>query len=272
MLSVLLPVRNAQATIKSALSSTLRALGPEDELLVGLHKCTDDTEALVHSFLDPRIRVFYFDFPSLSEVLNALISEARGIFVARMDADDVCLPWRFVIQKQLVSKHPEAFIFSTALVRFPTSPFFSLILPQLPIRLFPHEVSKLLENGNPLNHPTFIARKSRLVEIGGYRPVPGEDLDLWLRASLHGVKIYRSAIPTVIYRISEGQLSRNREYRDGWVHSKEIKNLRNELSIFNARMSEDGEGRCSRLKLWIHEEAFGSLRRMLSHYLRGIKG
>jgi hypothetical protein len=74
-----------------------------------------------------------------------------------------------------------------------------------------------------------LAKKSWLEKLGGYKNVAGEDLDLWLRASILGARIVRMATPTIIYNLSENQLSSKKWYLDGVSTSSEFRKNRAEI-------------------------------------------
>lgn len=244
-----MPARNAEETICRSVRSTLKALGPGDELLVGLHNCTDLTSVRLREIKDSRLRIEIFEGGSFAEVLNSLIDRCSFSLVARMDADDYCLPWRFRIQKKLAQRYPGGMLFGTAIISLPIW-VFRFWVPQYPFRLSDAEVRGLLAEVNPLNHPTLFASKKVIQDLGGYHSVAGEDLDLWLRASLQDVPLFRSALPLVVYRLSESQLSRSTEYIAGWTTSAAIRNARLEL---HSRLSDSDPtfSRWSRVKMWL---------------------
>lgn len=97
-LSVLLPVRNGVPFLAKAIRSTLGSLDSDDELCVFNDASDDGTESLIRTFKDRRLKVITGDRRiGISRGLNLLLSQANGKFIARMDADDICLPWRFNI-------------------------------------------------------------------------------------------------------------------------------------------------------------------------------
>ena len=225
-----MPARNSNRTLRLAVRSTLKALDADDELLVGLHKSSDASMDILKTIKDHRLRVYEITSGSFSEALNFLIEQSSPNcgYVARMDADDICLPWRFKIQKRFASKMPNTFLFSSVLVLMRLG-WFAAVVPQYPFRLQDAEIRELLIDGNPLNHPTMFVGKDSLVSLGGYRSLAGEDLDLWLRATLEGHALFRSAIPLVVYRLSPSQLSRSLDYIEGWSSGSEIRRSRERL-------------------------------------------
>lgn len=230
-ISVLMPARNAENSIGAAVRSTLSALGPHDELIVGLHKCSDATEAIVKKLAvrDRRLRAHEVRAESFSAALNELISQASRPLIGRMDADDICLPWRFQIQRSLFSDGHLDFLFGTAVIGFPIGRL-RLLVPQRLTSLNNAQIGSLLRGVNPLVHPSMLARTDSLRVLLGYRDVPGEDLDLWLRASNAGMKLKRHWLPTVIYNMSPGQLSRQAWYKTGWQESDLIFQERRKLA------------------------------------------
>jgi len=222
-------VHNNERTLSASIASTLRALGPHDELLIGLHNCTDGSRDVAEEFTsDPRVHIISVSGEGLASVLNKLIEESRFSLVARMDADDLCLPWRFSVQKRVFKAKRCDFLFSTAIVSWRKKRL-RLLVPQAISVLEPQHVTSLLRGANPLVHPTMLAKKSWLEKLGGYQNVAGEDLDLWLRATILGARIVRLATPTIVYNLSENQLSSKKWYLDGVSTSSEIRKHREEI-------------------------------------------
>lgn len=224
--SVLMPVHNAEKTVLASARSTLSALGPKDELLVALHNCSDGSSAELGKISDERLKVITVVGGGLASALNDLLSIASNDHVARMDSDDFCLPWRFLVQKRHVNRADV--IFSTAIIGYERK-YWKLFAPQYPTRLVSEDINLLLTSLNPLVHPTMLARREALVSLGGYRDVPGEDLDLWLRIAVSGLKIIRLGLPVIIYRVGPGQLSSQNWYKEGWRSNLGIANLRQQL-------------------------------------------
>jgi glycosyltransferase involved in cell wall biosynthesis len=228
-ITVVMPARNAEKSIRRAVTSTLRSMGPKDELLLGLHNCSDETLAISQAIFDPRLKISSHEDCTFSDVLNDLCRKASGDYIARMDADDYCLPWRFFVQKRLAKKLPYTLLFSPSVIGIPIFGGKKIYVSQYPFRLTTAAIYTLLVETNPLNHPTFFGPKTVLSQLGGYRSMAGEDLDLWLRAALSEVKIYRSRFPLLVYNLSPNQLSREPSYMNGWTDSEEIRDSRRRL-------------------------------------------
>jgi glycosyltransferase involved in cell wall biosynthesis len=228
-ISVLLPARNASTTIKLAVTSTLYSLSSRDEVIVMLDP--DDALSLegLSSIKDSRLNVSISASPfSLSEKLNRGLEMAQHDLVARMDADDVCLPWRFAMQRKSIIDSGADFLFSPAIV-FGRALRPLPVLPQLKFALRDVNFKKGLVLGNPGVHPTLLAKKNSLTSLGGYRNVAGEDLDLWLRAATSGFIFHRTAVPALLYRYQKSSLSRAVKTKTEIEESKHFVSLRLEV-------------------------------------------
>lgn len=222
-ISVLIPAFQCSKTIVRAVRSTLAAMPPNSELLVGLDGHDDGIMNALGTVSDSRLNVFVFTRSGVAGTLNQLLGRASGRYVARMDGDDVCLPWRFQLQLQTARKRNTDFLFSNAvyLGRF-------RLYCQLP-ELGGRGLLKKLLRGNVLIHPTAFIKRSALLELGGYESVPAEDYVLWLKAANAGFSFFRSSIPTIIYRLHAGQVSRSKAWIGQLSKDTRIKSLTEEL-------------------------------------------
>lgn len=210
-ISVLLPALSGTPTILKAINSTLRALGPKDELLV-LIEGSVEKDALVENIDDFRLRVFYrSDARGITSGLNFLLSHAKGTLIGRMDADDICLPWRFRGQVKKLKNENLDFVFSNAIL-FGSGVRPLGFFPQVPHALDNTQTGLELAIRNPLVHPSMLAKRSAITALGGYREAIAEDYELWIRAWTKGFKLGRSRGYGVLYRIHPGQLSQQAEH------------------------------------------------------------
>lgn len=211
-LSILLPAHQASKTIGLAVLSTLAFMPKRSELLIFLDG--ENTNSKILSWVSVRsdVRVLSSKNPiGISGALNALLDESNGDIIARMDADDISLPGRFLKGLKLVSSSSEDFVFTnTILFGLGVKPFG--FLPHLPVGLDNEQSRWLLWLGNPFAHPTMLARKSALVSLGGYRNSISEDYDLWLRAAASGFKFRRLRRHGLLYRIHPGQYTKQKNF------------------------------------------------------------
>lgn len=112
-LSVILPAYNAQSFIKEAIASVLNQTYSNFELIVINDGSIDCTEEIILSFKDPRIKYIKNETNlKLIKTLNKGVDLAIGEYIARMDADDICLPTRFEKEINYLINNPEVDIVS----------------------------------------------------------------------------------------------------------------------------------------------------------------
>ena len=205
-ISVILPALSGTPTLYEAITSTLNALGPNDELLV-LIEGSEAKEEKVSAINDARLRFFYRpQAKGISSGLNFLLGEAKGDLIGRMDADDICLPGRFNSQLRTLEKKNLDFVFSNAIL-FGSGVKPLGFIPQVPYALDNLQIGLELAIRNPLVHPSMLAKREVITALGGYNLAVAEDYELWIRAWNSGFKLGRTAGYGILYRIHPGQLS-----------------------------------------------------------------
>lgn len=106
--SVIMPVYNGEKYLQEAIDSVLEQSYTYFELLLINDGSTDNSKEIILSYNDPRIR--YFENEKnlrLIATLNKGIALSKGDLIARMDADDVCMPNRFEEQVAFFNKHDD---------------------------------------------------------------------------------------------------------------------------------------------------------------------
>ncbi len=220
-ISVLLPVYNGAETVNSAIRSTLKAMGKNDELLVLIQGSNLD-DYMIGEISDSRLQLFYEEQgQGIAQALNILGRKASGEFIARMDQDDICLKSRFNRQLRAMHKFNSDFVFSNALLFGRQIRPFGLI-PQLPFGLKPRVSNLMLPLQNPFIHPTMLARRSVLEKLNYYQESVAEDYDLWIRAASQGYKLRKIPSYGLLYRVhgqqySQGENFQKRVNQDGYI-------------------------------------------------------
>ncbi len=103
-----MPVYNGKKYLGDAIESILNQTYTDFEFIILNDGSTDKTEEIILSYSDPRI-VYVRNEENLqiAKTLNKGIALAKGKYIARMDADDICLPERFEEQVLYMESHPE---------------------------------------------------------------------------------------------------------------------------------------------------------------------
>lgn len=201
-----MPVHNGEAFVREAIASVLSQTYECFELIIINDGSTDDSLKVISSFDDPRIVVISQENRGLAKTLNRGLLEAKGKYIARMDADDICYPRRFETQIKYLRRNPNTKLLGTA-VELIDIEGNSVIydVPYTGSRMLKHY---LLRIGNPFKHPTVMFEKAAAEEFGGYNEKIGlyfEDYFLWCQiAKKHKTNI----IPEVLlkYRITPGSI------------------------------------------------------------------
>jgi len=96
MVSVVMPVYNAEPYLRDAVDSILAQTLGDFELLIIDDGSTDASPAILQSYVSQDTRVSVFSQPNLgiASSLNRGLRLAAAPYVARMDADDISLPQR----------------------------------------------------------------------------------------------------------------------------------------------------------------------------------
>ncbi len=202
-ITVIMPAYRAERTVGSAIRSTLHALPADGRILVRDDGSDDRTAAAVRSVRDGRVRLLQGGNLGVAGSLRELLAAVDTPLVARMDADDLCLPYRFKAQLARLAKGADV-VFGTVATMTDRLPLASV---PIPVGIAPREMPLHLLIANPVPHATLLAKTSVLTGHGGYRPTPAEDYDLWLRLAAAGVPIARHWLPMIRQRQHEGQVS-----------------------------------------------------------------
>ena len=105
-ISVCMATYNAATYLRVCVDSILNQTFADFELLIVDDGSTDGSADIVRSYSDPRIRLICRPHDFIAS-LNTLLDEARGRYIARMDADDIMLPDRLATESAYLDNHPD---------------------------------------------------------------------------------------------------------------------------------------------------------------------
>ena len=181
--SVLFPVYNGEKYLRQSLDSVLNQTFRNFELLILLEYGSNQAsrEIVKEAAADSRVRIIENKEVKLglAESLNRGMKEARGEYIARMDADDISLPKRFEKQVKFLNGHPNIVMCGTAMKGLYDDGHMDKR------GYFTDSGSIRFECmlGNPFGHPTVMWRREAFLrENLFYRNTPySEDFELWKR-------------------------------------------------------------------------------------------
>jgi glycosyltransferase involved in cell wall biosynthesis len=182
-ISVLMPVHNSSRYLSQAVESILHQTLTDFEFLIIDDGSSDASPQILQAYVeqDARIQLTRQENRGIAKTRNQLLFQARGELVACMDADDVALPDRFARQVEFLQQHPQVVCLGGALDWID---YQGRCLGHCPMPEDNAEIQRLLLGGiSLLHHPTAMARRAALWQVGGYDEtmVASSDLDLWLR-------------------------------------------------------------------------------------------
>jgi glycosyltransferase involved in cell wall biosynthesis len=200
-ISVILPAYNAERYIQLSINSVLSQSFGNFELIVINDGSTDRTEEIIRSFSDERINyIKNSENRGLSASYNIGVRAARGRYIARMDADDLCDERRFERQLGFMEKNPQVGIVGSDILLIDEAG--RLIgkarKPASHARL---KWASLFST--PLFHPSIMARTEIMKENPYDESLANsEDYELWSRLLFFGdVRLSNMRIPLLRYRV-----------------------------------------------------------------------
>lgn len=164
-----------------------------------------------YAALDSRISVFQNNKNmGLVKSLNKLLDLTSETYIARMDADDISIPYRIEREFAFLKNNNLDFVMSGI----------NLLSEEgelAPGRSLPDLDTKSLEEiqkyTNVSIHPTWLLKAEVYENLRGYRDIDYcEDLDFVLRAIQHGYKIGRMSEPLLNYRFRDSSISHSNAF------------------------------------------------------------
>lgn len=223
-ISVLIAAHNAAPWLEEAVESALRQGHPPLEILIFNDASTDGTAALLERLASqsPCVRSLQAARNvGPSEARNALLAQAKGDWIALLDADDAWEPWHLEALIPHLQSHD---IVSDNIANWENGTSGSLLVPDAffgarqAIRLDPLRfVQWNLGLLKPVIRRTFLESHGLAWRPGEFH---GEDFDFYLRCLLKEARWLLLPQAGYLYRRHETSLSRS--WRDGLVQSRAL--------------------------------------------------
>lgn len=202
MISVVMVAFNASMFVREAVESVLAQTYRDFEFIVADDGSTDDTFDILSSYSDKRIRLYKRQHDYIAS-LNYAMGQARGTYIARMDADDVMFPTRLAVQHELMERHAEIDVCASRAVFFwqDKSKGFLSSQPQFFGRSVP--LCSLLRRNSVIHPSTFMRRSFFVKHKVCYKDYPfAEDYKMWFDVLRVGGVIFVYPKPLLFYRLS----------------------------------------------------------------------
>ncbi|HEY9639960.1 MAG TPA: glycosyltransferase [Coleofasciculaceae cyanobacterium] len=217
-ISVVMPVYNNARYLPAALDSILNQTFTNFRFLIVDDGSTDESLAILQAYAakDARIQLIERSHPrenwGIARSLNQLLALADSEFIARMDADDICLADRFARQIAFLQQHPDVVCVGCCLDWIDEKGRF---VGHCPMPEQDEEIQALLVGGiSMLHHPCTLFRREPVMQIGGYNEsmMASSDLDLWLRLGEVG-KLANLPETLFLYRLHAQSITNSKQAR-----------------------------------------------------------
>lgn len=202
LLSVVMPVYNAEQYIGEAIKSILSQDFKDYEIFIINDGSTDRSAEIIHSYNDSRIKVIHNkenkgNYPSR----NIAMRRTKSRYICVMDADDICMSGRFEKQVSFMEMNHEVGIAGASVKRSPGAPYFCPSNPDI--------LKVLLFQENRLIHPSLIIRKDFIERYSLYyneQYIYSADYDMLVRAMRYSrVTVLKDML--LMYRSHSGQIT-----------------------------------------------------------------
>lgn len=199
-ISILLPARDAAATLPAALRSIARQTFRDYEIVAVDDGSTDRTAELLEG-----TKLIRAGGVGLVEALRQAAEAASAPLLARMDADDVMHPRR--LERQLEGME-DVDVLATRVRAHGPEGMRRYIEWQNGL-LTHDEIVTAMFIESPLVHPSVMMRRTSFDNAGGYRDAGwAEDYDLWQRLRESGARFAKLPQKLLAWRDSPGRLTR----------------------------------------------------------------
>ncbi|MDF2571848.1 MAG: glycosyl transferase, family 2 [Sporomusa sp.] len=160
MISVMMPVYNAARFLKPSIESILNQTEHDFELIIVNDGSTDNSEEIIFSFTDKRIRYVRQENKGEGAARQVALELAKGDYIAFQDHDDISLPYRLQLMKSRFVSPDIGLVHSDMMLIDDTDRVIgywasSNIEKSRLLRFF-------LKVGTPFNNPTMMLRRESM--------------------------------------------------------------------------------------------------------------
>ena len=200
--------------LRQAIESILDQTYKDFEYIIILDNPDNDLHIKIieeYTNIDKRIK-FYINKKNigLTASLNKGLELAKGIYICRMDADDISISNRIENQKKYLEENKYDLIGGISqMIDENGESIYSI--KKVPTDI--NKIKKALRYNQIISHPTWFGKKEVFDKLNGYRNMPlCEDYDFTLRAVLNGYKISNINETILKYRMTSSSISRSNLY------------------------------------------------------------
>jgi glycosyltransferase involved in cell wall biosynthesis len=211
--SIVIPVfRPHPVFFRQAVESVLAQTCADFELIIVEDPSSSSGQQLLAGISDPRLTyILNGHRTSLPQQHNRGLATARGRFISRFDADDICEPARVERELAFLRSHPDIDVVGSALT----------VIDEhgsvIGTRRYPAthaEIVAAMPRFNPIANSTVMFRREVYDRFGGWREshLPAQDYEWYSRLAAGGARFANLAEPMVRYRLHGGSIKSSQLY------------------------------------------------------------
>lgn len=207
LVSIVVPVFEPHPVFfRQAIDSVLAQSFSGFELIIVEDPSPAQGQAMLAGLSDPRLTyLLNTERTSLPRQHNRGLAEARGRFICRFDADDICEPHRLERELAFLQAHPDVDVVGSSL---------TVINDQGTVvgsRRYPTDHASIvaaMRRFNPIANSTVMFRREVYERFGGWRDstLPAQDYEWYSRLGAGGARFANLAEPLVRYRLHGGSI------------------------------------------------------------------
>jgi glycosyltransferase involved in cell wall biosynthesis len=201
LVSVIMPNYNNEKYLPEAIESILNQTYENFEFII-IDDCSNDGSwDLIKKYAkkDKRIRPFRNKINlGCTKSLNVGLKNANGIYIARMDSDDISITKRFEIQIDFLLNNKKVGVCGTNVILIDKT---GKLISK---RVYNKHPEKNIVIESPLAHPSVMFKKKLYDKYGGYNEKfdTVQDYEYWLRLYSKKVKFYNLQKYLLKYRLA----------------------------------------------------------------------
>ncbi|WP_273804031.1 glycosyltransferase [Providencia rettgeri] len=223
LVSIILPVYNAEKFIFEAIDSIIRQTYKNLQIIIINDGSTDNSLHIINSFNDERILIVTRENKGLISTLNEGLLLSKGNYIARMDADDIARDDRIEIQLNFLKENKNVGIVGSY-AHMIDEDGNNIGLKKKPAS--DTMIKTVCFFGSPFIHPSVMFNKSLIKESLYYSNefIHAEDYELWARLIANNDLKFSNIKDTLLkYRIVSASVSRKYEEQQKKSHENIIK-------------------------------------------------
>ncbi len=180
IVSVIMPVYNAERYLKQAIESILTQSYTDFEFIIINDGSTDESWNIITSYAERDSRIISVNQPNkgVVETTNYAASIANGVYIARADADDISFKSKLHDLVKCAKSNTQADVIVGSIEVIDNNDEF--VYREL-VPIYDEDIKRAMYMRNPIPNGATLVKRSVFQEAGGFADVFAEDFHLWIR-------------------------------------------------------------------------------------------